>query len=526
MDLVLLAGGDLRRILPRAWRPFFGRFGNTTEVQARTIPAVLAGQNVIVAAPTASGKTEAVVAPVAELHVAQHWPGLAVLYLVPTRALGNDLLSRLEGPLGEMFLKCVLKHGDRPTLPDGEINWLITTPESLDSLLCRRPILFKTLRAVILDEIHLLDGTYRGDQLRILLGRLKRLSSTPPLAVHMLSATLSDPRAVACRYTDEFQVIMVEGPRPIRAHLLQTHKEVFHLAQTQRWRKLLCFCNTRQSVEETAGRLKAIWSPYPVMVHHGSLDRHQREDAEEVMKQNSVAVCVATSTLEFGIDIGDIDLVVLAEPPWSLESLQQRVGRGSRRSGTIQAAAIYQTEDERAVLELMFEAAKSGSYRSVVYKPDLSVVAQQIISLLYQFRAGLSRKELLDLVGVLGTQDENAAILRYLKDKGYCLEIDEASYPSTELIDLGDKGNIHSNIPDHNDYRVINSDTGQQVGRIRGTFDEVFLLAGQSWKVIAVQGDEILVRRSAQSAAAAHFGIQRNVGRFHYLLPPELRDAR
>jgi ATP-dependent Lhr-like helicase len=262
------------------------------------------------------------------------------------------------------------------------------------------------------------------------------------------------------------------------------------------------------------------------MAHHGSLDRRHREEAEEVMKQNPVAVCVATSTLEFGIDIGDIDLVVLVEPPWSLESLQQRVGRGSRRSGTIQAAAIYQTEEERSVLELMFEAAQTGSYRSGVYRPDLSVVVQQTLSLLYQFRAGLSRHEYLHLVGLLGAEGDITAVLRYLKDKGYCLELGDALYPSSDLLDIGDEGNIHSNVPDNNEYRVVDSDTGRQIGRIRGSFDEVFLLAGQSWRVIAVRGDEILAKRTPQRASAAQFGVQRNVGRFHYLLPPDLRDVR
>ncbi len=434
-------------------------------------------------------------------------------------------MSRLEGPLGEMYLRCVLKHGDRPTLPSGDIDWLITTPESLDSLLCRRPILFRTLRAVILDEIHLIDSTYRGDQVRVLLERLRQLTAASPLAVHMLSATLPDPTAVASRYVDEFQAITVEGARPIHAHLLPTHEEILNLAKTRRWRKLLYFCNTRKGVEETAGRLEALWSPYPVVAHHGSLDRHQREEAEEVMKQNSVAVCVATSTLEIGIDIGDIDLVVLGEPPWSLEALHQRVGRGSRRSDVIQAAALYRTEDERAVLELMFEAAAHGAYRSDAYAPDLSVVAQQTLSLLYQFRSGILRQSLLDMVGLLGTQDEVAAILRYLGEKGYCLELDGKLYPSSELLDLGDEGKIHSNVPDHNDYRVTNVDTGQAVGRIRGTFDQVFLLAGQSWQVVAIQRDEVLVRRSSLRASAASFGIRRNVGQFHHLLPPELRDV-
>ena len=110
---------------------------------------------------------------------------------------------------------------------------------------------------------------------------------------------------------------------------MESHEEILRLAQEHHWRKLLCFCNTRRKVEETAAQVSALWKPYPVVAHHGSLDHYQRQEAEEVMKQSPVAVCVATSTLEIGIDIGDIDLVVLAEPPWS-----------SRRCSSVSAGVV------------------------------------------------------------------------------------------------------------------------------------------------------------------------------------------
>lgn len=514
-----------RRKLPHAWQPFFGRFGSLTEVQLRTIPEVMRGRNVVVSAPTATGKTEAVVAPVAERHVQETWPGLAVVYVTPTRALGNDLDFRLVGPLEEMSLTTVLKHGERSRLPAREIHWLITTPESLDSLICRRSELVQNLRVAIVDEIHLLDGTYRGDQVRILLERLSRLTDAKPLAVHLLSATLANPEDVARRYIDDFELVLVEGARAIRPHLLQNHSEIRDLAISQGWRKLLYFCNTRQCVEETASTLRELWDPYPVVAHHGSLDRREREETEEVMKHSRVAICVATSTLEIGIDIGDIDLVVLAEPPWSLEALHQRVGRGSRRADIIQAAALCRSEDEHEMLARMFEAAGKGYGRPDDYRPDLSVVVQQIFSLLYQYRAGVHRSELIDLVSQLAPPQDVSIILGYLMDKGYCLQIADSLYPSSELLDFGDEGKIHSNIPDQSEYIVVNVDSGQPVGRIRGAFDQVFLLSGQSWKVILVEGNHVMVSRYPRGAPAATFGIQRNVGQFHYLLPPEMRNS-
>ncbi len=524
MESPSLNAVQVRRQLPRAWLPFFGRFGGLSQVQMGTIPIILSGRTVVLSAPTASGKTEAVVAPVAELHVRERWPGLAVLYVVPTRALGNDMIRRLEGPLAEMQLAAVLKHGDRPTLPDREFRWLLTTPESLDSLISRRPQLLQSLRTVIVDEIHLLDNTYRGDQMRVLLARLRQLVEAPALTVHLLSATLNEPEAVGQRYTEAFEVVTVGTPRPIQSHLFRSLEETLAFAKLEKKFKILVFCNKRQSVEETAQTLKPLWHPYPVVAHHGSLDRRQREESEEVMKHSRVAICVATGTLEIGIDIGDIDLVVLAEPPWTLEALQQRVGRGSRRLETIQAAAIYHTEEERLGLEAMFTAAATADYISRDYRPDLSVIVQQTLSLLYQHRTGLTPFELRTLLQTLGSETEVQLIVDHLIEKGMALSLRDRVYPSSELLDLGELGEIHSNVPDSGDHTVVNIDTGREVGHISGAFGSVFLLAGQAWRVVRAEKMRVLVRRHAGPGAAALFAGQRNVGRFHYLLPRDLRQ--
>lgn len=522
-------GNTLRKIRHRlkyTWQSFFGSYGSLTEVQLKTIPVILKGHNVVVSAPTATGKTEAVVAPVAELHREQEWPYLAVVYVAPTRALVNDLFERLEGQLSELYLTCVMKHGDKPVLPNKNINWLITTPESLDSLICRRPELFRHLRAVIVDEIHVIDGTYRGDQMRILLPRLAQLADTDKLSIHLLSATLPDPEAVARRYMRDFRIISVGNPRPIKSHLCQTDDEILTIAKERNWRKLLYFCNSRRCVEETSERLRKLWRPYPVVAHHGSLERHQRHEAEEVMRHSQAAVCVATSTLEIGVDIGNIDLVVLAEPPWSLEALLQRIGRGSRRSGIIQAAALYRTQDEFNMLQAMFDAARSGTFLTVSYEPDMSVIVQQALSLLYQNRAGIPIQSLVELLGILGKKNDVISILNYLALKGYCQTFDRSIHPLSDLLDLAETGEIHSNIPDSSEYQVVDSASGRMIGRIRGSFDKVFLLAGRSWKVIKVEGNRIDVRTHTGPASPATFGMYHNVGRFHYLLPPELRQTR
>lgn len=517
----------IRRRLKHAWAPFFTRFGKLTPVQEQTIPKILDGANVVVASPTASGKTEAVIAPVAERFVSNRWEELAILYVVPTRALANDTLARIEGPLHDMGITSALKHGDKPSLSKQLPNCLITTPESLDSLICRRPQAFAMLRAVILDEIHLLDNTYRGDQLRLLLYRLKELVSDPKFSIHLLSATLSDPNKIAQRYVNNFEVIMVAGQREIDYCLPRSHDEVYRLARERRWKKILYFCNLRESVETVAAELAQLWHPYPVVAHHGSLNRRVREEAETLMKEaQDVALCVATSTLEIGIDIGDIDLIVLAEPPWSISALLQRIGRGNRRENLIHAMAIATSEEERALLEAMFETAATGALSVESYEPDLSVAVQQTFSCLYQHPEGVLEIELLELLSFLCSEDEAKLILGDLRQNAWIEWRNGHWFASTRLMDMGEKGRIHSNIPDSQTYRVIDIDSGKEIGSIAGVFDSVFVLAQRTWQVVSVVGTIIKARRFKGKASAPLFRRHKNVGAFYYLLPSNLKGGR
>jgi ATP-dependent Lhr-like helicase len=381
---------SLRYRLRYSWSPFFSRFGTLLPVQLETIPKILDGSNVVIMSPTASGKTEAVIAPVAEKCVMEQWQGLSILYIVPTRALANDTFQRIQGPLLDMNLTTAIKHQDTPYLSYKNLpNLLITTPESLDSLICRHSQIFSTLKTVILDEIHLLDNTYRGDQLRLLLWRLQKLANEGDLSIHLLSATLAYPHQVAKRYVKNFEVIEIKGQRVIDYHLFSSLSAVFEWVRRERWKKVLCFCNLRDSVESVAHELAELWHPYPVVVHHGSLHRREREEAEKVMKDSNVAVCVSTSTLEIGIDIGDIDLILLIEPPWSISSMIQRIGRGNRRENVARVAAIFKSNEEKSLLETMFNFAISGALDEAVYTPDRSVAIQQIFSFLFQNPKGM-----------------------------------------------------------------------------------------------------------------------------------------
>lgn len=515
----------MRSVVPHAWGPFFARYGRVTEVQALAIPRILEGASVIVAAPTATGKTEAVVAPVAELLAGRPYrDALDTVYVVPTRALANDTMVRISEPLAEMGFRAWLRHGEHSYLPNRDPHFMVTTPESLDSLICRRPKLFLALSTVIVDEVHLLDGTYRGDQMRVLIRRLCNLYPERGVRVHLLSATVGDPVEVGARYDADIQpVVSHAGGRALDVNYAGTVRGAVELAKTRRWGKLLFFCNSRRRVEEVANEVRPLWAPYPAFAHHGSLSRQERQKAEQTMREARVAACVATSTLEVGIDIGNIDAVVLAEMPWSLSALAQRIGRGNRRSGRITVVVATGAGAEDTLLEGMLNLAAAGGMPAQVYTADLSVVVQQTFSSLFARRAGIEEQQLVDIVAPLCEPDDARAIWRHLEETGWMSLHGTRWLGTQQVMDLDRRGEIHTNIPDDTVHKVIDAMSQREVGTVVGEFDKTFILAGRGWQVVGVRGFDILARRVEGVQKAAAFHPSRAEGRFAHLLPGSMR---
>nr|MDO8062811.1 DEAD/DEAH box helicase [Candidatus Freyrarchaeum guaymaensis] len=514
-----------KRKLRRTWATFFGMHGRLFPVQVKVIPVVLAGKNAVVASPTASGKTEAVVAPLTERCLGEGWEGLSILYISPTRALAKDIHHRLKDQLSELDISLLVRIGDRPLFnPNVPPEFLITTPESLDSLICRYNSNFEDVKAVVLDEIHFLDNTYRGDQLRILLRRLKRIAKTD-FNVYALSATIANPEDVGARYLENnFEVIVLPGKREIEYTLVRSVKDVFDHARGENLRKILIFCNSRAATEDVAEKCKKLWGNYAVCVHHGSLSRQAREEAETFMREAQDGVCVATMTIEVGIDIGDIDAVVLAEVPWSISSLLQRIGRGNRREQRCRVFAIYSSEEEKLMFEWMLDAASEGYIEPVDYSPDLSVVVQQIFSSLYACPSGLETSYFIEIFNGICPEDILKDVLMHLAGRGYVEWRHGKWYASTKLMDLGERGEIHSNIPSIKALKVIDVTSRRVIGEVQYPVDEIFLLGGRTWKITDITHNKIYVKPVKSKAPPAKFRRYSSKGRFHHLLPPYLQS--
>ncbi len=519
----------IKRLLKKTYGPFFGSFGRLTPIQSALIPPLMEGKNAVGVSPAASGKTEAALAPIVErvLTIVGGRP-LGILYVVPTRALINDIEKRIEGPLASVGLSLSVRTGDRPEINTScPENVLLTTPESLDSLLCRYPRIWKDTRAVILDEIHLIDNTYRGDQLRILLRRLEKWHAQEPIQYCALSATISQPEDMASRYFASAVAVRAGTKRKISFHLFPDMEEVIQFLRGNKHHKALIFCNSRKSVEELSLSLKTLWPQDRILVHHGSLSRKERESAEEAMHTWQWGLCVCTMTMELGIDIGDIDAVVLYGPPPTPSAFIQRGGRGGRRGNDMLLIGCYRhNRDEREQFEIYSHLAEEGLVEDIEYKPDISVCAQQLFSILYGRPGGLRWDDLREMLSPLCEPDTLKAIWAHLEDIDFVGKSHGRYRATTRLMDMGSMGFIHSNIAQTRDFRIIDSATGRTIGElfIEASLGSYFVLSGKVWQVVQIKPKQkqLFVRQVGPLDSPTHFNLRFSAGAFSRYLPKDL----
>lgn len=526
-----MTGEEIRQALRRTWNPFFARFGSLTEVQLKAIPSILAGRNTVVISPAASGKTEAVVAPVVETLLPFEKGRLGVLYVSPTRALVNDLYRRLGPAFEYLELPLGRKTGDHPTVDEKKLPFLlITTPESFDSLLCRHTRVFSSVSTVILDELHLLDNTPRGDQLRALLGRLRLIN--PHVRCHALSATIDDEN-IGARYFSDPSVVEVPGRREIVSQLKPMGddwpQEVVAALVEAGCRKVLCFFNARSGAEAGARQLNLPPFSGRTWVHHGSMNRERREAVEAAMNRERTGLVCCTSTLELGIDIGDIDGVVLVRPPFNVSSLLQRLGRGNRRrQSELFVIGVYADPWEKLMFETLLDCARAGRLYEKRYTPGVAVLPQQILSYLFQRRRiGTTLPSLYRVLEPLAERQRLDAVFRQLIDRGETVAVRPGIYqcgPAAEqLIELG---KIHSNIQDKTfgEFRVIDVTTNRTVGTVFYYFKH-FVLAGRSWELVKENAAEktLLVRPLADFSTNTRVFEGTGTGGYSYRLAPVLK---
>ena len=355
---------------------FYGRFPALRPVQEAAIEPLVSGRNIVLSSGTGSGKTEAVLAPLLSCYWRQAASEdvLSLLYIAPTKALVNDLEKRLYSPLDRIGLRVGIRHGDRDDLVSGETpHVLVITPESLEVLLFRKDNALQTVCAVIIDEVHLLYNTQRGLQLSILLQRLKQTLGRE-VQWAALSATvgrLSNVRDFLFGSTESAEFLEFPAHRSIDAYVQYIPDEGSFLKLIRRLTegkptKLLIFAHSRRECERLAGVLQGEnrLSPF-VFTHYSSLSPEVRVETEQRFLTSKTAICIATSTLELGIDIGDIDAVILWSVPSGVESFLQRIGRSNRRANKTNVICLVPDKSKSVVCDALrflalIDSAKKG----------------------------------------------------------------------------------------------------------------------------------------------------------------------
>ena len=518
-------------------------FVGATGPQSRAIPLILDGKNVLLIAPTGTGKTEAAFLPVFSrlLELVEKHLGIRVLYITPLRSLNRDLLDRLKWWCHSLDLRVSVRHGDtgskeRFLQSHNPPDILITTPETLQAILPGRILRrhLSQIRWVIIDEVHEFAESKRGSQLSIALERL-RLVTEHDFQIIGLSATIGSPERVAqflvgtdrpvelvkvsvVRET-EFQIIYPIATKDDKelAEKLYTHPEVASRLRIMRniiegQRAVLLFTNTRSVAEVLASRFK-IWDVnFPVSIHHGSLAKPARITAEQGLKSGELKGLVCTSSLELGIDIGNIDLCIQYMSPRQVTRLIQRVGRSGHSLGRV-AKGVIITIDSDDTLEAMVIARRAAlETLEPVHIPEkpLDALTHQIVGLLFfQWRWDFS--QIIELCNRAYpyrelSEEDLISILNYMHSR----------YPRLGWVGFEDKAVMRpqsnkemyqfyyenlSMIPDEKNYIVIDETKDMPVGVLNEAFvaeygnpGTKFIVRGSPWKVSIVYGDKIYVR--------------------------------
>ncbi len=468
---------ELRRALPRAYYAFYGRHGSPRKIQLESARPILSGRDALLLAPAATGKTEAFSAPLFERLLAERWLAPAILIVSPTRALANDLCRRLREPADALGVPLGRWTGERKEPEAGALPAVtILTPESLDARISRSPGALRSVRALVLDELHVLDGNPRGDQLRILVSRLRRIA--PGLQVVAASATVADPEGLARRYLRDPAVLRDPARLRILAKIVPgcspkiIAREIQGLARAGA-RKFLLFANSRDAVERYAAALQG-FPPFEgrVYAHHGSLSKHSRESAEEAFLAAPRAVCVATMTLELGIDIGDVDVAGLLEPPADVAGLLQRIGRSGRRGQGPKALLFARDSSHAFRYRTLLGLAREGDLAAdpAIFHP--SVLVQQALSLLHEnpglwISASAFRRRLDRGLASEWTEERLERILSHLAEEGWLEDAGGGRYvEGPEAEEKWRRGVLHSNLSDPRELEVIDGLTGEKIAEI------------------------------------------------------------
>ena len=516
-------------------------------VQRLAIPKILKGYNVLIVSPTGTGKTEAALLPIFDLIMKQRRRvGITALYVTPLRALNRDIFKRMERLARSLGISIAIRHGDTPTSirrqqarspPD----ILITTPETLQAILPGKIFRYHLMHVkyVVIDEIHELVSDRRGAQLFLALERLRRISGYDFQRIG-LSATIGDVKYVAeCLKGGSkrpVEVINVQLARKytIEVDLPNPKEEDYKIANEMNLspeiiarlrriceaiknvRSALVFTNTRDTAEALAFRLRGYAPDMRILVHHGSLSREERIRAERELKKGKLKALVCTSSLELGIDIGSVDLVIQYSSPRQATTLLQRIGRSGHRIGGEARGLIIALHPEEALeAAVLTRMALRGELESIPRVTALDVLAHQVVGLLLDNYGELA-------VGEIYNTLKNAKPYNEITPEIMINVVNQLV--RERIIRISEKGIVTlrrgawkyyydniSTIPDTISYKVEDIISQKKVGELDVEFIAKyaregldFILGGRVWRIVSIDHEKrvVLVEESENTEAA------------------------
>ncbi|MEO0478352.1 MAG: DEAD/DEAH box helicase [Planctomycetota bacterium] len=520
-----------------AW--FRERLGPPSPVQSEGWPLLRSGRNALLAAPTGSGKTLAAFL-VALDGLLRRGCELAdettILYISPLKALGNDVQKNLLSPLEELRerdpslpeIRVSVRSGDtkqseRQAMIRKPPQVLVTTPESLYVLLTSQGgrSMLQTVRTVIVDEIHAVCANRRGAHLGLSLERLAALAGEfQRIGLSATQKPIEDVARFLVGAGRDCEIVDRGHLRELDLRVCLPSAELSAVASEDHWRDVteqcitfvrehrttLVFANTRKVAERLARRLSEVLGTDAVTSHHGSLSRERRLDAEQRLKNGELRALVATASLELGIDIGDVDLVVQVGVTASIAQLLQRVGRAGHGVGRIPKGRLFPlTQDELVTAAALMQSVDARELDALPPRDQpLDILAQQVVAAsvardwtLPELHAACARAAHFQS---LDEQVFRDVVDLHLGGRHALLHLDL----TTDTLRATKRARLPAlsgggAIPDTAEYEVRLEPEGIKVGTldedfaIESTTGDVFQLGNTSWRIVKIESGRVRV---------------------------------
>ncbi len=552
-----------------------------TEPQIIAIPHILKGRNVLLIAPTGLGKTESAILPIFNNFLIQknnkiksNENGISILYITPLRALNRDMLKRTIDWGNSLGIDIAVRHGDtsqseRARQSKNPPDMLITTPETLQILFIGKRLRrhLKTIRWVIIDEIHELARDERGAQLSVALERLYELTREENIIFQRigLSATVGAPMEVAYFLVGlengnfrDFKILEIDVTKKIDINVSyplicaddekisnNLRLEPNQFASLKRCKDIinnhlstLLFVNTRDGAEVLASRFNLWKNDIPIGVHHGSLSKNARIESEELFKKGDLRALICTSSLELGIDVGNTDFVIQYNSPREVTRIVQRIGRSGHSVGKISKGEIISNnpEDLAESLVIANRALKGDFEVFKVRQNPLSVLSNQIISIALEY-GRINSEKIFKIIKRsypfhnIKINEFNKIVTQLKKQRSIWGEDNDIIKRRNSRLYFLD--NI-SMIPDEKTFMAVDISSRRKIGKLDESFvinygleGAKFILHGKPWIIIKRGEEEILVSPTKELGNIPSwmgedipipFEIAREVGKLRRLL--------